>query len=389
MDPVPAARTAAARSRPALGGRQVGRRAGQARARRSGPAHGGQPHADHAAQRDAAVQRALDAAGVEQRQHVPAQVVDGVGAGRGGRLARGAPWPRCSYRSSRKCRASTGTDRSQQSRLVPRELPSTSTGAPCGPQLQPHREAGQASPGQTSKKTVSCGPCSRMSNRNPPGRPPAPASRSACPAGPGRPWPAPGRPRWPPPRRRSRSGSPPGPAARGRTPTRPGAAPRCRRSGAGNGPGRSVTMRYRPSASVAQRPKPRKPAGHAPPRGSSGWAKLPSGSACQVSTSASGTGSPGPVQHPAADRDRARRGRVDHVRAVRPRQPDGQERADGLRRGQAGRLTVRSAPPARTRSPRGRAARCPTGSPAPIPARSPPGRTGRSAARGPSGRGPS
>ena len=38
------------------------------------------------------------------------------------------------------------------------------------------------------------------------------------------------------PRRRSRSGSPPGPAARGRTPTRPGAAPRCRRSGRGTGP---------------------------------------------------------------------------------------------------------------------------------------------------------
>src|SRR5215204_4518710 len=45
--------------------------------------------------------------------------------------------------------------------------------------------------------------------------------------------------------------------------------------------------------SVAHRPNPPNPLMEGP-RGSSGWAKRPAGSACQVSTSASGTGSPAP-----------------------------------------------------------------------------------------------
>src|SRR5690348_13899999 len=52
-------------------------------------------------------------------------------------------------------------------------------------------------------------------------------------------------------------------------------------------------MRYEPSGPVGHRPKPRNPVLIAP-RGSSGWANRPSGSACQVSTSASVTGSPAP-----------------------------------------------------------------------------------------------
>src|SRR5579875_475363 len=84
--------------------------------------------------------------------------------------------------------------------------------------------------------------------------------------------------------------------------------------GHGSGPGRSVTTRNRPPASVGHRPNPRNraageppppvlpgtvpatPRGSSPasPRGSSGWEKRPSGPACQVSTSASGTGSPAP-----------------------------------------------------------------------------------------------
>src|SRR5215216_7918212 len=93
-------------------------------------------------------------------------------------------------------------------------------------------------------------------------------------------------------------------------------------SGAGRGPGLTVTIAQRPWASVGQRPNPRNPDPDAPgdhpggppdppdppgdhpggppdppgpgPRGSSGWAKRPWGSACQVSTRASGTGSPAP-----------------------------------------------------------------------------------------------
>src|SRR5215467_1372844 len=52
-------------------------------------------------------------------------------------------------------------------------------------------------------------------------------------------------------------------------------------------------MQYEPSGPVGHRPNPRNP-GAAAPRGSSGWANRPSGSACQVSTSASVTGSPAP-----------------------------------------------------------------------------------------------
>src|SRR5256884_5146080 len=64
----------------------------------------------------------------------------------------------------------------------------------------------------------------------------------------------------------------------------------------GSGPGLSVTMRYEPSGAVGHRPKPRKlwyPPGVAP-RGSSGWAKRPSGPACQVSISPSGMMFPAP-----------------------------------------------------------------------------------------------
>ena len=49
------------------------------------------------------------------------------------------------------------------------------------------------------------------------------------------------------------------------------------------GPGLRVRMAQRPSSSVPERPKPRK----SPPN-------APAGSACQLSTSASGTGSPAP-----------------------------------------------------------------------------------------------
>src|SRR5918999_815474 len=58
-------------------------------------------------------------------------------------------------------------------------------------------------------------------------------------------------------------------------------------------PGFTVTIWYRPSSSVGQRPKPRKPDPEGP-RGSSGWSKRPSGSACQVSITPSGTGAPAP-----------------------------------------------------------------------------------------------
>src|SRR5918997_4127771 len=58
-------------------------------------------------------------------------------------------------------------------------------------------------------------------------------------------------------------------------------------------PGFTVTIWYRPSSSVRQRPKPRKPDPEAP-RGSSGWSKRPSASACQVSITPSGTDAPAP-----------------------------------------------------------------------------------------------
>src|SRR5918999_6223160 len=60
-----------------------------------------------------------------------------------------------------------------------------------------------------------------------------------------------------------------------------------------NAPGFSVTIWKRPSPSVGQRPNPRKPDPEGP-RGSSGWSKRPSGSACQVSITPSGTGAPAP-----------------------------------------------------------------------------------------------
>src|SRR5688500_9387611 len=63
---------------------------------------------------------------------------------------------------------------------------------------------------------------------------------------------------------------------------------------AGSGPGLTVSSEYRPSGSVALRPKPRKSFQRTAPRGSSGWSNRPSGSACQVSTTASGTGTPAP-----------------------------------------------------------------------------------------------
>jgi hypothetical protein len=45
---------------------------------------GRQPHPDHPAEREPGVVRPLDAEVVEQRDHVPAQVLDGVGPGRDG-----------------------------------------------------------------------------------------------------------------------------------------------------------------------------------------------------------------------------------------------------------------------------------------------------------------
>ena len=106
----------------------------------------------------------------------------------------------------------------------------------------------------------------------------------------------------------------------------------------------------------------------------------------------------GAVEDPAGDRDRARGTLGDHERAVRPGQPEGQERADGLGRGLletvllrpwAGGAVTGGPPGARTRSRRGRAARCPTGSRGPSRARSPPGQSGRSWPGGRAGRGPS
>src|SRR5665213_4351862 len=66
-----------------------------------------------------------------------------------------------------------------------------------------------------------------------------------------------------------------------------------RPSSAGSEPGLTVTMANTPSSSVAQRPKPRK-ADPLLPRGSSGCANRPSGSACHVSTMASVTAAPAP-----------------------------------------------------------------------------------------------
>src|SRR5699024_1377686 len=62
--------------------------------------------------------------------------------------------------------------------------------------------------------------------------------------------------------------------------------------GPGTDPGLSVRMPKVPSTSVGQRPNPRKPGWDRAHLGSSGWSKRPSGSACQVSTRASPTGSP-------------------------------------------------------------------------------------------------
>ena len=64
-----------------------------------------------------------------------------------------------------------------------------------------------------------------------------------------------------------------------------------------------MTIPQPPSGVVGQRPKPRKPGTR--PRGSSGWSKRPSGSACHVSTSASGTGSPAPSSTRPRTADRA------------------------------------------------------------------------------------
>ena len=111
-------------------------------------------------------------------------------------------------------------------------------------------------------------------------------------------------------------------------------------------PGLTVKIAYPPSSSVGQRPKPR----------NAGRRTAPSGSACQVSISASGTGSPLPSRH-AVDPERARRVLGDDVRAVRPRQPDrryGPTVCDGvvMRRGSSSRRRLAR-----------RAARCPTGRP--------------------------
>src|SRR5690625_47106 len=67
-------------------------------------------------------------------------------------------------------------------------------------------------------------------------------------------------------------------------------------SAAGSGPGRTVRTRQIPSSFVELRAKPRNPGTELAraPRGSSRWSNRPSGSACQVSISASGTGSPAP-----------------------------------------------------------------------------------------------
>src|SRR6202042_378035 len=144
--------------------------------------------------------------------------------------------------------------------------------------------------------------------------------------------------------------------------------------GPGRAPGRRVMIRYRPPASVGHRPKPRNPEpAPAPgrpaapgPRGSSGGAKLPSGAACQVSISASGTGSPAPSS-------------TTPLMVIAPGVPSGTTNGPSgqgspiarngpiVCDGVSGRLTG-PPPPARTRPPRGRAARCPTDSPEPTPA---------------------
>ena len=82
-------------------------------------------------------------------------------------------------------------------------------------------------------------------------------------------------------------------AGRARTARRPGAAPAAPPSGAGHRPGLARDDLPAPSASSGSG-RSRGSRARRGPRGSSGWSKRPSGSACQVSTSASGTGSPAP-----------------------------------------------------------------------------------------------
>src|SRR5690348_867248 len=62
----------------------------------------------------------------------------------------------------------------------------------------------------------------------------------------------------------------------------------------GIGPGFTVTKRKRPSLSVAERPKPRKCGSSALACVSSGWSYRPAALACQISTSASGSGALSP-----------------------------------------------------------------------------------------------
>ena len=303
---------------------------GAADGQRGDPVRGvrGQPHADHAAEGDPAVGHRADAQLIEQPEHITAELGDRVrpaGAGE-------PPCPRSSYRSTRKCRAA---------RNLP--VPQFAGGAQRVAQHQ-HRRARRAvdpprppagpaetRAGQTSKNTVSPSPCSRMSKRKPPAAPGLRGGDQRVPAV-GVDAAAPGRPRWPRPRRRSRSGSRPGPAGRGRTPRRPGAALGAAvRAGQRAGPERHDAVA---AAGVGRGPAEAAEAGRRgrrAPRGSSGWSNRPSGSACQVSTSASGTGCPRRPA-PGRDHDRARRAVGHHVRAVRPRQPDGKERPYGLGR---------------------------------------------------------
>ena len=116
---------------PARGGRQVRGRADQAKRRDATGCAARQPHADHPAERDTAVTGSLDAQGIQQREDAGAQVA-AIEYGPG--HAAAPPCPGSSKRRhSRKSRRRSGNCRSHTAVLVPSELPSTSTGASCGP----------------------------------------------------------------------------------------------------------------------------------------------------------------------------------------------------------------------------------------------------------------
>ena len=133
------------------------------------------------------------------------------------------------------------------------------------------------------------------------------------------------------------------------------------------GPGLTVTNPNAPVVVGRRAAEPAEARGRDGPRGSSGWSKRPSGSACQVSTMPSGTGVAGAVETAGrAIHDRARRARRRRRTAPSAHgRPIAQVRADGLRRACAERLSRRRGSLSNGVWRRARAARCRTGSRAP------------------------